>query len=114
MEFYPSMRYHRDGHAMLVADEQAAAALGPEWADSPAVWEAQRDDPILVPFVQTDPAPHVTGNTVTVTDTEATAWISVAPDPALLVKVRKGWPKGKPRKPKPEVSTNGHRTDDHS
>lgn len=35
---FPAWFYCKDGRAQIVADPDALAALGPDWADSPAAW----------------------------------------------------------------------------
>lgn len=38
MDFYPAARYCRDGRMVIVPDQPASDALGPDWADTPARW----------------------------------------------------------------------------
>lgn len=36
---YPSWRYHASKEPVVALDAESDAALGPEWADSPAMFE---------------------------------------------------------------------------
>jgi len=40
-KLFPSWRYHRDGRAVIVNDPDEAAALGSDWADTPAAFSGE-------------------------------------------------------------------------
>lgn len=41
-DYYPSVRYNRLGETIIVVSPEIDAALGPEWADTPAHWESDQ------------------------------------------------------------------------
>ena len=51
---YPRWKYHSDGRALVVPDQEAEAALGPGWADTPAAF--YEPDPAL-PVPELPPPP---------------------------------------------------------
>jgi len=66
---YPAWLYCRTGEAKLVRSAEQADALGPDWADSPAAWQA--------------PAPPVAPEASTVGT--STSGVAVAPAPSTDV-----------------------------